>query len=285
MIGGRHRSNMELIAQGASNIFSGLFGGIPVTGAIARTATNIKNGGRTPIAGIVHALVLLLIMLLLAPLAKLIPLPCLAGILVVVAWHMGEWHHFFSMMKSNHMDVLVLLTSFFLTVFFDLIIAIEIGMILSSFIFMKRMSEATSIKTSENFLEPKLDNEVALFEEELTGIPKNVLIYEINGPLFFGASQKFQEVITDLNKQPDILILRMRNVPFIDATGINRLKEMCQQLMAKGTKIIISEANREVRLELMKAQLYIIIDRHNFVPKINDALERSRMLSTNKNSA
>jgi len=285
MIGGRHRSNMELIAQGASNIFSGLFGGIPVTGAIARTATNIKNGGRTPIAGIVHALVLLLIMLLLAPLAKLIPLPCLAGILVVVAWHMGEWHHFFSMMKSNRMDVLVLLTSFFLTVFFDLIIAIEIGMILSSFIFMKRMSEATSIKTSENFLEPKLDNEVALFEEELTGIPKNVLIYEINGPLFFGASQKFQEVITDLNKQPDILILRMRNVPFIDATGINRLKEMCQQLMAKGTKIIISEANREVRLELMKAQLYIIIDRHNFVPKINDALERSRMLSTNKNSA
>jgi SulP family sulfate permease len=141
------------------------------------------------------------------------------------------------------------------------------------------------IKTSENFLEPKLDNEVALFEEELTGIPKNVLIYEINGPLFFGASQKFQEVITDLNKQPDILILRMRNVPFIDATGINRLKEMCQQLMAKGTKIIISEANREVRLELLKAQLYIIIDRHNFVPKINDALERSRMLSTNKNSA
>lgn len=279
MIGGRHRSNMELVAQGVSNIFSGLFGGIPVTGAIARTATNIKNGGRTPIAGIVHALVLLLIMLLLAPVAKLIPLSCLAGILVVVAWHMGEWHHFLSMMKSNRMDVLVLLTSFFLTVFFDLIIAIEIGMILSSFIFMKRMSESTSIKTADNLLEPKAENEGTLFEEELKGIPKNVQIYEINGPLFFGASQKFQEVITDLNKQPEILILRMRNVPFIDATGINRLKEMCKQLLVKGTKIIISEANHEVRHELLKAQLYVIIDKQNVVLSINDALIRSKEIS------
>ncbi len=282
MIGGRHRSNMELVAQGASNIFSGLFGGIPVTGAIARTATNIKNGGRTPIAGIVHALILLLIMLLLAPVAKLIPLSCLAGILVVVAWHMGEWHHFFSMMKSNRMDVLVLLTSFFLTVFFDLIIAIEIGMILSSFIFMKRMSEATSIKTAGNLLEPKVENEGKLFEEELSGIPKNVLIYEINGPLFFGASQKFQEVITDLNKQPEILILRMRYVPFIDATGINRLKEMCKQLLARGTNIIISEANHEVRHEMLKAQLYAIIDKHNFVLNINDALKKSEELKSKK---
>lgn len=282
MIGGRHRSNMELVAQGASNIFSGLFGGIPVTGAIARTATNIKNGGRTPIAGIVHALVLLLIMLLLAPVAKLIPLSCLAGILVVVAWHMGEWHHFFSMMKSNRMDVLVLLTSFFLTVFFDLIIAIEIGMILSSFIFMKRMSEATSIETTGNLLDPKAENEGALFEEELTGIPKNVLIYEINGPLFFGASQKFQEVITDLNKQPEILILRMRYVPFIDATGINRLKEMCTQLLSKGTTIIISGANHEVKHELLKAQLYTIIDKHNILSNINDALERSKHLIAEK---
>jgi len=282
MIGGRHRSNMELVAQGASNIFSGLFGGIPVTGAIARTATNIKNGGRTPIAGIVHALVLLLIMLLLAPVAKLIPLSCLAGILVVVAWHMGEWHHFISMMRSNRMDLLVLLTTFFLTVFFDLIIAIEIGMILSSFIFMKRMSEATSIKTAGILMEPKSENEGTLFEEELTGIPKNVLIYEINGPLFFGASQKFQEVITDLNNQPEILILRMRYVPFIDATGINRLKEMCKQLLGKGTKIIISEANHEVRHELLNAQLYSIIDKHNVVLNINDALQRSKEMTGRK---
>src|SRR5690554_3843469 len=147
MIGGRHRSNMELVAQVAANVFSGLFGGIPATGAIARTATNIKNGGRTPIAGIVHAIMLLLIMLVLAPVAKLVPLSCLAGILVVVAWNMGEWENFFSMVKSsNRMDVIVLLTTFFLTVFFDLILGIQVGMILASFIFMKRMSESTSIK-------------------------------------------------------------------------------------------------------------------------------------------
>ncbi len=276
MIGGRHRSNMELVAQGTANIFTGLFGGIPATGAIARTATNIKNGGRTPVSGIVHALVLLLIMLLLAPVAKLIPLPCLAGILVVVAWHMGEWHHFFSMMKSNRMDVLVLLTSFFLTVFFDLIIAIETGMILSSFIFMKRMSEATSIRSSGNLMGPKNEGEEKLFEEELSEIPKNVLIYEINGPLFFGASQKFQEVLTDLNRQPEILILRMRHVPFIDATGINRLKEMCHQLQLKGTTIIISGANHDVKQEMFKAQLYSIIDRHNILLNINDAIERAK---------
>ncbi len=278
MIGGRHRSNMELVAQGTANIFTGLFGGIPATGAIARTATNIKNGGRTPVSGIVHALVLLLIMLLLAPVAKLIPLPCLAGILVVVAWHMGEWHHFFSMMKSNRMDVLVLLTSFFLTVFFDLIIAIETGMILSSFIFMKRMSEATSIKSSGNLMGPKNEGEEKLFEEELPEIPKNVLIYEINGPLFFGASQKFQEVLTDLNRQPEILILRMRHVPFIDATGINRLKEMCHQLQLKGTTIIISGANHDVKQEMFKAQLYSIIDRHNILLNINDAIERAKVI-------
>ena len=284
MVGGRHRSNMELVAQGAANIFSGIFGGIPVTGAIARTATNIKNGGRTPIAGIVHALILLLIMLLLAPVAKLIPLSCLAGVLVVVAWHMGEWHHFFSMMKSNRMDVLVLLTTFFLTLFFDLIIAIEIGMILSSFIFMKRMSEVTSIQASGNLLGHKTENEESLFEEELSEIPKNVLIYEINGPLFFGASQKFQEVITDLNKQPEILILRMRHVPFIDATGINRLKEMCVQLQEKGTTIIISGANHEVKHEMLKADLYSIIDKHNILLNIQDAMQRATELSSKKQS-
>jgi SulP family sulfate permease len=282
MIGGRHRSNMELVAQGAANIFSGLFGGIPATGAIARTATNIKNGGRTPVAGIVHALILLLIMLLLAPVAKLIPLSCLAGILVVVAWHISEWHHFFTMLRSNRMDVIVLLSSFFLTVFFDLIIAIETGMILSSFIFMKRMSETTSIKTSGSLLDLKNESEGTLFEEELTEIPKNVLIYEINGPLFFGASQKFQEVITDLNKQPEILVLRMRHVPFIDATGINRLKEMCLQMQAKGTKIILSEANHDVRHELLKAQVYSIIDKHNILLNINDALQRAKEISTVK---
>jgi SulP family sulfate permease len=272
MIGGRHRSNMELVAQGTANIFSGLFGGIPATGAIARTATNIKNGGRTPIAGIVHAVVLLLIMLALGPVAKLIPLACLAGVLVVVAWHMGEWHHFFAMMKSNRMDVIVLLTTFFLTVFFDLILAIQIGMILASFIFMKRMSEATSIAKSTDLLHTDEEDEL-LFEEELSTIPDGVVLYEINGPLFFGASQKFQEVMTDLHQQPKILVLRMRHVPFIDATAINRLREMCTQLLAKGSQVIISGANREVKKELLQAGLYELVGKRNIHNNIREALQ------------
>lgn len=278
MIGGRHRSNMELIAQGTANIFSSIFGGIPATGAIARTATNIKNGGRTPISGIVHAIILLLIMLLFAPVAKLIPLSCLAGILIVVSWHMGEWHHFYALSKSNRMDVIVLLTTFFLTVFFDLIIAIEVGMILSSFIFMKRMSETTSIKGVANIFTSNDEKKVALFEEELPLIPEGVVLYEINGPLFFGASQKFQEIISDLHQQPKILILRMRNVPFIDATGINRLKEICHQITSKGTSIIISGANHEVKLELLKADLYALLGKHNIHDNINSALERAKEL-------
>lgn len=275
MIGGRHRSNMELVAQGVANVFSGLFGGIPATGAIARTATNIKNGGRTPIAGIVHAIVLLLIMLLLAPVAKLIPLSCLAGILVVVAWNMGEWHHFFSMLKSNRMDVMVLLTTFFITVFFDLILAIQVGMILASFIFMKRMSDATSIRSASDLLATNEVDADTLFEEELSAIPKEVVLYEINGPLFFGASQKFQEVITDLHHRPPILILRMRNVPFIDTSAINRLKEMCQQLLSKGTEVIISGANHEVKQELLKNNLYKMLGKHNIHDNIRSALERA----------
>ncbi|HSI68943.1 MAG TPA: SulP family inorganic anion transporter, partial [Gillisia sp.] len=274
MTGGRHRSNMELIAQGTANIFTGLFGGIPATGAIARTATNIKNGGRTPISGIVHAIVLLLIMLLFAPVAKLIPLSCLAGILVVVAWHMGEWHHFFSLFKSNRMDIVVLLTTFFLTVFFDLILAIEIGMILSSFIFMKRMSEATTIENAPQLLISKEGDEDLLFEQEIPEIPAGVILYEINGPLFFGASQKFQEVVTDLNFKPKVLILRMRNVPFVDATGINRLKEICHRFEEKGIQIIISGANRKVKEELLRASIYSLIGKNNITEDINLALVR-----------
>lgn len=282
MTGGRHRSNMELIAQGTANIFSGLFGGIPATGAIARTATNIKNGGRTPIAGIIHAAVLLLIMLLFAPVAKLIPLSCLAGILVVVAWHMGEWHHFFSLMKSNRMDVVVLLTTFFLTVFFDLILAIEIGMILSSFIFMKRMSEETTFKNTSDLFKSSDELGEQLFEEEIPEIPEGVLLYEINGPLFFGASQKFQEVVSDLNFKPEILILRMRNVPFIDATGVNRLKEISNQFKEKGIQIIISGANRKVKEELLKADIYALLGKHNITDNIKLAMDRAQFLLKEK---
>lgn len=283
MTGSRHRSNMELVAQGTANIFSAFFGGIPATGAIARTATNIKNGGRTPIAGIVHALVLLIIMLVLAPIAKLIPMATLAGILIVVAWHMGEWHHFFGMLKSNRMDVIVLLTTFFLTIFFDLIIAIQVGMILASFIFLKRMSEATSIKNAAGLLSPESGTSETLFEEELQDLPEGVLLYEINGPLFFGASQKFQEVITDLHQQPKILILRMRHVPFIDATGMNRLREICRVLRAKGTRIIISGANRDVRKALLTEGVYREIGKHNIHDNIRSAIDRAKMLLDDKN--
>ncbi|HLT07979.1 MAG TPA: sulfate permease [Cyclobacteriaceae bacterium] len=277
MIGGRHRSNMELVAQGAANVVSGLFGGIPATGAIARTATNIKNGGRTPIAGMVHALVLLLIMLVLAPIAKLIPLACLAGVLVVVSWHMGEWHLFFSMMKSNKMDVIVLLTTFFLTVFFDLVLAIQVGMILASFIFMKRMSEVTSIYPSTDLLLTK-EVEDKLFEDELNAIPKEVVLYEINGPLFFGAAQKFQEVMSDLDRQPKILILRMRHVPFIDATAINRLREMCSHMQAKGTVVLISGANTDVKKELVESQLSQLVGEDNIHDNIREALHSAEGL-------
>ncbi len=278
MIGGRHRSNMELVAQGVGNIFSGLFGGIPATGAIARTATNVKNGGRTPIAGIIHAIFLLLIMLLFAPIAKLIPLSCLAGILVVVAYHMSEWRHFRNLLKSNRMDIIVLLTTFFLTVFFDLILAIEVGMILSSFIFMKRMSEATTIKNAQNLFGPAEKIGDKIFEEELSHIPKDTMLYEINGPLFFGASQKFQEFLTDLKQTPKVLIIRMRHVPFIDATGINRLKEFHQRLQSSGTTIIISGANREVKEEFFKAGLYSAIDKKNILENIDDAIFRAEQV-------
>lgn len=277
MIGGRHRSNMELIAQGVANIFSGLFGGIPATGAIARTATNIRNGGRTPIAGMVHALVLLLIVLLFSSLVRHIPLACLAGILVVVAWHMGEWHHFISVLKTNKMEVIVLLVTFILTVFFDLILAIEVGMILSSFVFMKRMSETTSIENLQLFDTPEATTD-QLFEEELANIPREILLYEINGPLFFGASQKFQEIIQDLHQRPKVLILRMRHVPFIDVTGLSRLKEICVQLQSAGTRIIISGANENVRSEMQRYQLFTILDQKNVFDNIRESIERAQEL-------
>ncbi len=272
MTGERHRSNMELVAQGSANILSGLFGGIPATGAIARTATNVRSGGRTPIAGIIHALMLLLIMLLLAPLAKHIPMACLAGILIVVAWNMGEWKHFADLLRSNRMDVLVLLTTFLLTVFFDLIIAIQVGVILSSFIFMKRMSEATAIKTTASILGDAVDEGV-LFEEELPDVPDGVMMYEVNGPLFFGASRKFEEVMDEIHERTQFLILRMRNVPFVDATGVRRLQELAASMKSRKVTIIISGANKEVRKALLQGGLYDAIGKNNVHENITSALE------------
>ena len=278
MIGGKHRSNMELIAQGTANIVSSIFGGIPATGAIARTATNVKNGGRTPIAGIVHALVLLAIMLLFAPYAKLIPMSCLAGILIVVAYHMSEWRQFVSILKGNRMDIIILLTTFFLTVIFDLVIAIEIGIVLSSFMFMKRMSESVNIQniTSEN------KNDESLFDEEHLDLPKGVLLYEINGPLFFGAARQFQETITNTHLQPKVVIIRMRYVPLIDATGFQSLKEIIKTYKAKGIQVILSGISENLNKDFEKNGMYMLIKEEFVLGNIVMALEKAREVMNKK---
>ncbi len=272
MIGGKHRSNMELVAQGAANIMSSLFGGIPATGAIARTATNVKNGGRTPIAGIVHALVLLAIMLLFAPYAKLIPMSCLAGILIVVAYHMSEWKQFRSILKGNRMDIIILLTTFFLTVIFDLVIAIEIGIVLSSFIFMKRMSESVNIQDFSSDDKTKEH----LFDEELLDIPKGVILYEINGPLFFGAARQFQETITNTHFQPKVIIIRMRYVPLIDATGYHSIKEIIKTYKARKIKVIISGIGKPLRKDFEKNEVFAFIESDFVVEEIHIAIERAK---------
>lgn len=272
MIGGKHRSNMELIAQGAANIASSIFGGIPATGAIARTATNVKNGGRTPIAGIVHSLVLLAIMLMFAPYAKLIPLSCLAGILVVVAYHMSEWRQFKSILKGNKMDIIILLTTFFLTVIFDLVIAIEIGIVLSSFMFMKRMSESVSIQniSSEN------EHGEHLFEDELVDLPKDILLYEINGPLFFGAARNFLESLTNTGLRPKVIIIRMRYVPMIDATGYQSLKEIVKTYKSRGIVVILSGIREDLRIDFEKNNMFSILDEDFVVNNIEKAIKKAK---------
>lgn len=275
MIGGRHRSNAELVAQGVANCLSSMFGGIPATGAIARTATNVKNGGRTPIAGITHALVLLIIMLLLAPYAKLIPMSCLAGILIVVAYHMSEWRQFRSLLKGNKADVLILLVTFLLTVFFDLVIAIEIGIVLSSFVLMKRMSDTTTVQIANDLFKTSENEKEEIFDDELPTLPKGVTMYQINGPLFFGATQTFQDTLSRLPDKPKVLILRMRNVPFIDATGIHRLLEVIKKFAQQNTHVILSGVNDKVLGDLEKAGIYSILHRENITNSIDMAADRA----------
>ena len=244
MIGGRHRSNMELVAQGGANMLSALFGGIPATGAIARTATNVKNGGRTPVAGIVHAITLLLIMLLAAPLAGHIPLAVLAGILVVVAYNMSEWRSFRTILQGDRHDVVVLLVTFFITVFFDLILAIEVGMVLAAFLFMKRMSDITDLRPVMN------EGSDTMIEDEIGPVPTGVLVFDINGPLFFGAAQKFQDVLSEIHDRHRVVVLRMKNVPLIDATGLHRLKDILLGMERKGRAVYLTDLDPRVLLVL-----------------------------------
>ena len=278
MIGGRHRSNAELVAQGVANCASAMFGGIPATGAVARTATNVKNGGRTPIAGITHAVVLLVITLLLAPYAKLIPMASLAGILVVVAYHMSEWRQFKSLLRGGSTDVLILLATFFLTIIFDLVVAIEVGIVLSSFVVMKRMSDSMSIEDAGDVLADINGNGERLFEEELPALPKGVAIYEIHGALFFGVAQLFQDTINNLQKKPKVLILRMRHVPFIDATGVYRLKEVIKQFSNQKVSIILSGVTTKVLEDLEKADIYSVLEKENLLRNISGSLARANEL-------
>jgi len=283
MIGGRHRSNAELVAQGVANCFSAMFGGIPATGAIARTATNVKNGGRTPIAGITHAIVLLIIMLVLGPLAKLIPMACLAGILIVVAYHMSEWRQFKSLLKGNKADVMILLVTFVLTVVFDLVIAIEMGIILSSFVLMKRMSDSTTFKLADDLIAVQNGNGEELFDEALATLPPGVAMYRIYGALFFGAAQAFQDTINRLQDKPKVLILRMRHVLFIDATGIYRLKEVIKNFEDKKTAIILSGVNEKVMEDLEKGDIFSVLSRENITDSIEKASERAIQIIEDKN--
>lgn len=241
MIGSKHRSNMELVAEGVANIASGLFGGMPATGAIARTVANIKNGGRTPIAGIVHALTLLFILLFLMPLVKLIPLATLAAILIMVSYNMSEWRMFKKLLSAPKSDVIVLLATFFLTVLFDLTLAISVGMVLSSFLFMKRMTDVTDVYGLDKEMNDDSD-ELQLLDDEIKEVlSEEILIYEINGPFFFGAAEKFLDSIQSLQGPSKVLIIRLRNVPVIDATAVHALDLLYDNCLKSNTVLILSE--------------------------------------------
>ena len=275
MIGGKHRSNMELIAQGLANIIVPFFGGIPATGAIARTATNIKNGGRTPVAGIIHAITLLLIMLFFGSYAKLIPMATLAAILIIVSYNMSEWHAFKSLLKSPKSDVAVLLTTFFLTVIIDLTIAIEIGMVLSVLLFMKRMAEVSNVSIITRELEDEEEEQDpnAIDKKQ---IPVGVEVFEINGPFFFGAAKKFKDQMLVIEEPPKVRIIRMRNVPAIDATGLQTLKDFYSDAKKHKTHLILSGVHTQPLYAMTRAGIFDLFGEDNIHGNIDDALDRAR---------
>jgi SulP family sulfate permease len=275
MIGSRHKSNMELIAQGAANIITPLFGGLPVTGAIARTATNVKNGGRTPLSGIVHAITLLLIMVLFGRWAKLIPMPALAAILIIVAWNMSEIKVFRQLMKSPRSDVIVLLTTFGLTVVFDLTVAIEIGMLLSVILFMQRMAELSNVgmMTGELKDRDEEDDPNAIVTRR---VPEGVEVFEISGPFFFGAATKFKDAMHIVEKAPKIRIIRMRKVLSIDATGLNMMRDLLKDSNKTSTRLILSGVHAQPLFAMQQYGLYDEIGDENIFGNIDDALDHAR---------
>ncbi|MCX8057882.1 MAG: SulP family inorganic anion transporter [Spirochaetes bacterium] len=262
MIGGKHKPNIELVAQGIANCFSAIFGGIPATGAIARTSTNVKNGGRTPVAGMTHAILLLIVYLFAFKYVKLIPMATLAGILIFVAYNMSEIHLFFDMMKINKADTIVLLITFFLTVIFDLVIAIEVGMIFASFLFIKNVIDSSNINIS-NIIDINNEDEEKIIDLSNKWALKNTIIYEIIGPFFFGQAQEFVEYLSKGDRNKKYLILNMKRVPFIDATGLHRLKDMINITYKEKRMIILVEMNDNVKrvvLENIDNEKFLFFD-------------------------
>ena len=265
VVGDHHDSNQELVGQGIANIVSPIFGGIPATGAIARTMTNINNGGRSPIAGIIHAVVLLLIFLFLMPYA----------VLVIVAYNMSEWRTFKQLLKNPKSDITVLLITFILTVIFDLTIAIEVGLVIACLLCMRRMAETTLVSVITDEIDPNIESDVQLHEEHLI-IPEGVEVYEINGPYFFGIANRFEEVMQQMGDRPKVRIIRMRKVPFIDSTGIHNLTNFCEISQRENIHIILSGVNEKVHKVLQKSNFYTLLGKENICTNINEALEKSK---------
>ena len=271
MIGSKHNSNMELVAQGAGNAASALFGGIPATGAIARTAANIKNGGRTPVAGMVHAVVLLLVLISLMPLAKMIPMPTIAAILFIVAYNMSEMKKFASICKTSpKSDIFVLILTFALTVIFDLVVAIAVGMVLAAVLFMKRMADETQV-TGWKYVD---DESADTDHIELKQVPKNTLVYEISGPMFFGASSKLLDILLDIEGK-NAVVLRMRGVPALDATALGSLQEIYKKMQKNNVTLILSHVNQQPMSVLQKAGFVEKVGAENICANIDAALERA----------
>lgn len=272
MINGKHRSDMELVAQGAGNIASALFGGIPATGAIARTAANIKNGGRTPIAGMVHSITLVLVLVVLMPYAGMIPMPTIAAILFVVAYNMCQWRPFAHLIQTApKSDILVLLVTFFLTVVFDLVVAIEIGMLLTCLLFMKRMSDETHVDSWTY-----VDDDSDAVNDHMQKLAKEIRVYEITGPLFFGAANAIEHIVVkDFTK---CLVLRMRSVPALDSTAMNALQNLVKYCEAKGITPIFSHVNEQPMHVMEKAGFVELVGKDNFCTNISDALKHAEEL-------
>lgn len=279
--GDHHNSNQELIGQGVANLCTPLFGGIPCTGAIARTMTNINNGGRTPVAGLVHAAVLLVIFLVLMPLAAYIPMSCLAGVLVIVSYNMSGWRTFVQLMKNPKSDIIVLYMTFLLTVIFDLTIAIEVGLLVACLLFMRRMAETTQIKVIADEIDPNEETDAQVHEEHLI-IPEGVEVYEINGPYFFGIANKFEELMTAFDNHPKVRIIRMRRVPFIDSTGIHNLQNLCEMSHREGTHIVLSGVTPNVYSVLEHNGFCHLLGKDHICPNINVALDRAAAIVKRK---